>query len=90
LTTKNSITSTTTERLSHPQKTVSEPSERSGCLNAFIVLVKIIFFGFVGIFALLVIAALCALLFAGAAMMPLKALFVDAGMETNLLIFLLF
>lgn len=69
------------------KKTVSEPSERSGCLNAFIVLFKIIFFGFVGIFALLVIAALCALLFAGAAMMPLKALFIDAGMETNLLIF---
>jgi hypothetical protein len=69
------------------KKTVSEPSERAGCLNAFIVLFKIIFFGFVGIFALLVIAALCALLFAGAAMMPLKALFIDAGMETNLLIF---
>ncbi len=61
-------------------------SERSGCLNAFILLIKIIFFAFVGIFAVVLVGMLIAFLFAGASFMPLKSLFIDAGTETNLLI----
>lgn len=60
-------------------------SEHSGCLNGLILLLKIIFFSFVGIMALAVLAVFIAFLFAGAQMMPLKSLFIDPGQETTLL-----
>jgi phage shock protein PspC (stress-responsive transcriptional regulator) len=61
-------------------------SERSGCLNVFIILMKIVFFAFVGIFAIFLLAILGALVFAGASIMPLKALFIDPGFETTMMI----
>ncbi|QRX63999.1 PspC domain-containing protein [Dysgonomonadaceae bacterium zrk40] len=64
---------------------VATSSERSGCLNGFILLLKIIFFSFVGILALVTVGAFVAFLFAGAQMMPLKSLFIDPGQETTLL-----
>ncbi|HPD87760.1 MAG TPA: PspC domain-containing protein, partial [Proteiniphilum sp.] len=64
---------------------VAPPSERPGCLNGFILLLKIIFFSFVGILALVMVSAFVAFLFAGAQMMPLKSLFIDPGQETTLL-----
>ncbi|NMB05929.1 MAG: PspC domain-containing protein [Bacteroidales bacterium] len=64
---------------------VAPSSERSGCLNGFILLLKIIFFTFVGFLALVAVSAFVAFLFAGAQMMPLKSLFIDPGQETTLL-----
>lgn len=64
---------------------VAPSSERSGCLNGFIILLKIIFFTFVGFLALVAVSAFVAFLFAGAQMMPLKSLFIDPGQETTLL-----
>lgn len=64
----------------------TEPAaERSGCLNALIVLLKIVFFSFVGIFSLFIIGVFAALLFTGTHLSPLKSLFVDPGYETTLL-----
>ncbi len=64
---------------------VAESSERSGCLYGLVLFLKIIFFTFVGIMALAAVSLFVAFLFAGAQMMPLKSLFVDAGQETTLL-----
>src|SRR5690554_191439 len=61
-------------------------SERSGCLNALLILLKIVFFTFAGIFALVLIAVFFGLIFAGTQLIPLKSLFIDPGYESNLLI----
>ncbi|WP_298654041.1 PspC domain-containing protein [uncultured Proteiniphilum sp.] len=60
-------------------------SERSGCLNAFVILLKIIFFSCVGIFLLVLIGIFIGLLVTGTHLLPLKSLFIDPGYETNLL-----
>lgn len=61
-------------------------SERSGCVNALLVLLKIIFFTFAGIFALALLALFAGLFFAGTQLIPLKSLFIDPGYESNLMI----
>ncbi len=71
-----------------PKNTYHSPvpaSQRSGCLNALTVFLKIIFFAFAGIFALVILATLGALLFAGTNLLSLKSLFIDAGTENTLL-----
>ncbi|MDR0422808.1 MAG: PspC domain-containing protein [Proteiniphilum sp.] len=60
-------------------------SGRSGCLSAFIILLKIIFFSFVGMFLLVLIAVFIGLLVTGTHLLPLKSLCIDPGYETNLL-----
>lgn len=68
-------------------RTPSSPEPaRSGCLNALILLVKIVFFTFVGFFALAVLSLFIGFVFTGARLMPLKSLFFDSGYESNLLI----
>jgi|AGTN01.2.fsa_nt_gi Putative stress-responsive transcriptional regulator len=69
-----------------PRITSSPQSGRSGCLSGLIIFLKIIFFTFVGIFAIVLVGVGIAFLYAGAQVMPLKSLFIDAGYETNLLI----
>jgi len=66
--------------------TPAEPRQRSGLLNVLILFLKIIFFTFVGFLALVLVAIFIGFLFAGAQFMSLKALFIDPGYETNLLI----
>ncbi len=65
---------------------VSPQTERSGCLNLLVILLKIVFFTAVGIIALVLLATFVAFLFAGAHLVPLKSLFVDPGYESHLLI----
>ncbi|MDO5523055.1 MAG: PspC domain-containing protein [Bacteroidia bacterium] len=60
-------------------------SGRSGCLNAIVVLFKIIFFAFAGIFAIAMTGMLLALLVAGAKLVPLKSLFFNPGYENTLM-----
>ncbi len=60
-------------------------SERSGCLNALLILLKIVFFTFAGIFVLALLAVFAGLFFAGTQLIPLKSLFIDPGYESNLL-----
>lgn len=69
---------------SRPTSTTS--AERSGCLNALILFLKIVFFFMVGVFALVLIGVFVAMLFAGTQLIPLKSLFVDPGRENMLLI----
>ncbi|WP_158602603.1 PspC domain-containing protein [Proteiniphilum sp. X52] len=64
--------------------TVSPP-ERSGCLNALVIFLKIIFFSVVGIFLLVLIGLFVGLLATGTNLSPLKSLFIDPGYETSLL-----
>lgn len=64
---------------------ISDASSRSGCLTALGVFAKILFFAFAGIFAIVLAVVLFAFIFVGAQFMPLKSLFIDSGMETNLL-----
>ncbi len=66
--------------------TPTEPRQRSGFLNVLILFVKIIFFTFVGFLALVLVGVFIGFLFAGTQFMSLKALFIDPGYETNLLI----
>ncbi|MDD4778653.1 MAG: PspC domain-containing protein [Fermentimonas sp.] len=61
-------------------------SERSGCVNALLVLLKIVFFTFAGIFGLALLALFGGLFFAGTQLIPLKSLFIDPGYESNLMI----
>lgn len=68
-----------------PYNATAQP-QRSGCLNAFVLLIKIIFFTFVGFLALVLVGVFIGFLFAGAQLMTLKELFIDPGHETNLLI----
>ncbi|MDD3967442.1 MAG: PspC domain-containing protein [Proteiniphilum sp.] len=65
---------------------VAPSSERSGCLQGLILLLKIIFFSFVGLFALVLTGLCVAMFFAGAQLMPLKSLFVDPGQESTMLL----
>jgi phage shock protein PspC (stress-responsive transcriptional regulator) len=73
-----------------PKVTLSEAAEaqssgRSGCVNALILLIKIVFFAAAGFFVLILAAVAVGLLFAGFELMPLKLLFIDPGYETILL-----
>ncbi len=63
----------------------SETSSHSGCLTSLGVFAKIIFFAFAGIFAVVLAVVIFAFIFAGAQIIPLKLLFVNSGIETNLL-----
>lgn len=65
---------------------LNQQTQRPGCLNAFVILLKIIFFTFVGIFALVLVGLFIGFLVAGTQFMSLKALFIDPGYETNLLV----
>lgn len=60
-------------------------SPRSGCLSALIVFLKIVFFAFVGIFAITILGVLIAFIFTGTHLVDLKSLFIDSGLETTLL-----
>ncbi len=60
-------------------------AERSGCMNVLILLCKIVFFGVVGFFFLILAAIVAGLMFVGIGLMPLKSLFIDPGYETTLL-----
>lgn len=71
--------------LSEQRSATVSPSERSGCLNALVIFLKIIFFSFVGIFLLVLISLFIALLVTGTHLSPLKSLFIDPGYETTLL-----
>lgn len=66
--------------------TPSVPPPRSGCLNVLTLFLKIIFFTFVGFLALVLVGVFTGFLLAGTQFMSLKALFIDPGYETNLLI----
>lgn len=68
-----------------PLTTTAEP-ERSGCLNGFVILMKIIFFSLAGLFALTLVGLFSGFLFAGARLIPMKTLFIDPGYESSLLI----
>lgn len=68
----------------HTAATASQP-ERSGCLNAIVLLLKIVFFSFMGIFLLALISVFVGLLVTGTHLTPLKSLFIDPGYETSLL-----
>jgi len=70
-----------------PSRVTNPPSsERPGCVNGLIILLKIIFFSIVSIFALVLVGLFIGFMVAGAQLMPLKALFIDPGQETQLLI----
>ena len=64
---------------------ISQQSERSGCLTALVGLLKIMFFGIVGIIAASLMISLFALIFTGAQFVPLQSLFINSGFENNLL-----
>lgn len=70
-----------------PKTSVNAPagSERSGCLNAFVIFFKIIFFAFAGLFAVAFVGILLALLATGTKLLPLKSLFIDQGYENTML-----
>jgi len=75
-----------------PPKTITpkkhyavEQPQRSGCLSAIIVFLKIIFFGLVSIFAVLIVVAFVSCLFAGVSLVHLQSLVIDKGFETTLL-----
>ncbi len=69
-----------------PRAATSSQPARSGCLNGLVVLLKIVFFTFVGIVALVLLSIFIGFLFAGARLMPLKSLFIDPGYESQLLV----
>lgn len=69
-----------------PYKAPTQHSyERSGCLNALLVLLKVVFFGIAGIVAASLMISLFALIFTGTHLIPLESLFVNAGYEHTLL-----
>lgn len=71
-----------------PHRTVSNtapPVERSGCLSALGVFVKIIFFAFAGIVAIVLTGMFIAFLVAGTKFVPMKSLFIDPGYENTML-----
>ena len=86
-TTAQAATSPPPPHINTPYKTynASSQSERSGCLNVFIVLLKIMFFGIVGIIASSLMISLFAIIFSGAQFLPLQSLFVNPGFEQTLL-----
>lgn len=60
-------------------------SQRSGCMNAFIILLKIAFFTIAGLFALSLIGMLIAVLATGTFWIPFKGLFIAQGSETTVM-----
>ena len=62
-----------------------EQPQRSGCLTLFVGLLKVAFFGIVGVVAASFMISLFALIFTGTKLVPLQSLFLDAGMEQTLL-----
>src|SRR5690554_2483720 len=68
-----------------PPPPSSQPA-RSGCLNALVLLLKIVFFTFVGILGLSLLSVFLGFLFTGSHLMPLKSLVIDPGYENRLLI----
>lgn len=68
----------------HTPYTMEGP-QRSGCLTLLIGLLKVTFFGIVGLVAAGFMISLFTLIFTGAKLMPLQSLFLDAGMEQTLL-----
>ena len=64
---------------------VSAQPQRAGCLNVLIGLVKIVFFGIVGVVVASFMISLFTLIFAGAKLVPLQSLFIDDGFEHILL-----
>ena len=64
----------------------SSAPQRSGCLNGVIILMKIIFFSFVGLIALTLVGLFLGFMFAGAQFMPLKSLLIEPGNESNMFI----
>ncbi len=60
--------------------------EKSGCLHALSIIVKILFFTFAGIFVLVLLSVFVGLLIAGIQLIPLKSMFIDPGYENSLLI----
>lgn len=71
--------------LSEHRTAAVSPPERSGCLNTLVIFLKIIFFSVIGIFLLVLVGLLVALLVTGTHLSPLKSLFIDPGYETSLL-----
>ncbi len=69
-----------------PRAATSSQPARSGCLNGLVILLKIVFFTFVGILGLVLLSIFIGFLFAGTRLMPLKSLFIDPGYESQLLI----
>ena len=65
---------------------VSDKSDRSGCFNLVVVLIKVAFFSLVGIIGLAMLAVFAGLIFAGAQFIPLKSLLIDQGYESTLLL----
>ena len=72
---------------SHPPYTTyaSAQPQRSGCLSFFIGMVKVAFFGIVGIVVAGFMISLLTLIFTGAKFLPLQSLFVNPGFEHTLL-----
>lgn len=71
-------------RTSQPKYAVGTQPERSGCLSAIVILLKIIFFVFAGIFTVALLGGLIAFIATGAKFIPLKSLFINSGMENTL------
>ena len=65
--------------------TTQHSYERSGCLNALVVLLKVVFFGIAGAVAASLMISLFALIFTGTHFIPLESLFVNRGYEHTLL-----
>ncbi|HHW80791.1 MAG TPA: PspC domain-containing protein, partial [Bacteroidales bacterium] len=68
----------------HTPYTMEGP-QRSGCLTLLIGLLKVTFFGIVGLVAAGFMISLFALIFTGTKLIPLQSLFLNAGMEQTLL-----
>lgn len=66
------------------QHNATSQSERSGCAAALVIFLKIVFFVIIGISTIGLLSMLGVSLFAGVSMLPLKSLFIDAGMENTL------
>ena len=67
------------------KNTTQHSCERSGCLNALVILLKVVFFGIAGIVAASLMISLFALIFTGTHFIPLESLFVNTGYEHTLL-----
>lgn len=59
--------------------------ESKGCLNALFVFFKVIFFFLVGIAGIVIVSVLFGALVSGVALLPLKNVFIDGGLENTLL-----
>lgn len=66
-------------------KPTTKSSERSGCLNALLIFLKVIFFACVGIFAIVLLSIMGVFLFTGTQILSLKSLVIDSGLETTLM-----